>query len=71
MGWSETVVLITRMDGSVLKVFRLPTARLDKRTEDEIVELAKKHNQLVEFHSTELDGIESMKWELKKVNRDT
>ncbi len=70
MGEAETVVLITDKEGKVRKVFRLPTEKLSKRTESEIIELAKKYDQLVEFYPVKWSGIEALKWELKEMNGD-
>lgn len=71
MGEVETVVLITKPDGKVLRVFRLATKQLGKRTEDDIINLAQKYGQLVEFHPVTWAGIEALKWDLKEMNGDT
>lgn len=67
----ETVVILTDARGRIHKVFRVPTVQMSKRTEDEIIEVAKKYNQLVEFHPVGWSGIEAVKWDIKAANGDT
>lgn len=63
----ETIVLITDSSGKVLRAFITPTLALSKRSEDEIIEIAKKRNQLVEFHPTAWMGLDVLKQSIKEM----